>query len=369
MRIRFLTATIEPGKDGIGDYTMRLAEKCRGHGHTIDIVAFNDRHARETEHTPELLRLPCTTPWPDRLRQFEQWQKSAPDWTSLQFAPYALHKKGLVGGWINRLSALITHPLHLFAHEIWIGQDAGDPFRHKLVGLIQRAYIKSLFRALAPQVLHTSNAFYAECLGREGFAARVLPLLGSVPFERGDSGEAERKLLRQLGLGSRSEAWLFGIFGTLHPVWPPEPLLSRLIEAGAQNHRRICLLSLGRIGSGQPLWDRMKKEYAGRIHFLQLGELRVRELSAIFQALDFGIATTPYEILGKSSAVAVMREHGLPIIVNRISEPPPESLPPDIITPRSLRRLKAEKHGAPADPDVVVDQFLSSIGNRTHQPA
>ena len=33
--------------------------------------------------------------------------------------------------------------------------------------------------------------------------------------------------------------------------------------------------------------------------------------------IDFGIATTPWELIGKSGATAAMLDHGLPVIVSR----------------------------------------------------
>jgi hypothetical protein len=56
-------------------------------------------------------------------------------------------------------------------------------------------------------------------------------------------------------------------------------------------------------------------------------------VSAFLQGVDLGIATTPWEIIGKSATAAAMVDHGLPVIVSRDdvrfrvpSEPTPEPL-------------------------------------------
>jgi hypothetical protein len=40
-------------------------------------------------------------------------------------------------------------------------------------------------------------------------------------------------------------------------------------------------------------------------------------VSSVLNSLDFGIATTPLALLGKSASATAMLEHGLPLIVNR----------------------------------------------------
>jgi hypothetical protein len=35
------------------------------------------------------------------------------------------------------------------------------------------------------------------------------------------------------------------------------------------------------------------------------------------QSIDFGLATTPWQLIGKSASTAAMLDHGLPVIVSR----------------------------------------------------
>ena len=54
-----------------------------------------------------------------------------------------------------------------------------------------------------------------------------------------------------------------------------------------------------------------------RDRVLRLGERSLDEISRFFSYLDFGVSTTPLALIGKSSCVAAMLDHGLPVIVNR----------------------------------------------------
>lgn len=364
MKIRFVTASADPGKDGIGDYTLRLASECAARGHDAEIVAVHDRYTRDIVREEKLLRLPMTMSMDARREAFYEWSedRTPPDWGSIQFAPYSLHKRGFVYAWADRLRGFAAgQRLQMMIHETWISSEPGNPWHHGIVGAAQRFFMKALVRELAPAPIHTSNENYARALQREGIPASVLPLFGNIPFDLDPCGEAERFLLEQLKLKSRSEAWLAGFFGTLHPVWPPEPLLSRFLEAAKANGKQLCIVSLGRLGSGRALWEQLQRDYAPSIRFIEIGEKTASQLSRFLQQLDFGIATTPYGILGKSGSVAAMREHGLPIIVNRFESAEPGHLPAHIITPSTLERLSTARRGSSVGPARIVDQFIASL--------
>jgi hypothetical protein len=58
-------------------------------------------------------------------------------------------------------------------------------------------------------------------------------------------------------------------------------------------------------------WRRAHPE----LEFLALGVQPAARVSAYLQALDFGLTSYPYALIGKSSSVVAMLEHGLPVIV------------------------------------------------------
>ena len=128
MRIAFLTSCLEPGKDGVGDYTRDLAAACLAQGCTAQLIALNDRYvgaplegvqaARRTEI--ETLRLPASAPWRDRVRAAAHFlQQSCTDWISLQFVCYGFHPKGITLALPRHLAPLIAdRRLHVMLHEL-----------------------------------------------------------------------------------------------------------------------------------------------------------------------------------------------------------------------------------------------------------
>jgi hypothetical protein len=104
-----------------------------------------------------------------------------------------------------------------------------------------------------------------------------------------------------------------GLFGSIHPEWSPEELFARLQAFG----KPIQVYHIGRIGPGESLWNEVAQRYEAEIQFRRFGEQSLENISQFFLSLDFGVATTPLSLIGKSSTVAAMLDHGLPVIVNR----------------------------------------------------
>ncbi len=325
MRIVFVTGSLARGKDGVGDYTRWLVTEAATHGVSCRLLALADRHVSDSlieGAGPDvgIMRLPFTMPWPARVRAATQFIRSSPpDWVSLQFVPYSFHKKGLVGTLVRAMPALVgSARLHVMLHEIWI--DGGTFWRRRLVSAVQRRAILRLCR-LPHALIHTSNRTYQQVLRERGVRAGVLPLFGSIPIAGSDATTWLARLLTAAGCdalsGPREDWWLFTLFGTLHPVWPPLPLLTDLQAAAAAAGKRIALISVGRLGAGERLWNETSAAHAARIPMLRLGEQPAKRISELLQTVDFGIATTPLTLIGKSATVAAMFDHGLPVVVNR----------------------------------------------------
>lgn len=302
MRIAFVTGGLEPGQNGVGDYSMALASECRALGHEVRCLGINDRAGQRIE-TGEMLRLPASQSWPRRIAQAKSWLSAENlDWVSLQFVSYGFHSRGICWNAAAVLRRIVgATPVHLMLHEIWTGADGHSRLKLRLMGMLQRHCILRLFRLLNIKVTHTSNPAYAAILRQYGVGATVLPLFGSVPAAGRESSTAA------------SGTWRFVMFGTLHPVWPPEPLLELLATSG----QRVEIWHAGHMGQGAEIWERISREYAGRLGFRRIGPKSPEALAEIFSQADYGIATTPWEIIGKSASVAAMLEHGLPVVVNR----------------------------------------------------
>jgi hypothetical protein len=329
MRIAFVTGSLAAGRDGVGDYSRDLAGACTRAGHTAVLVALNDPHtgsqhgeiqtSRGTDL--EVLRLPASRDWRSRITTARNWLAGRDiDCISLQFVPYGFHPKGLVGSLGTELAPLCAgRRLHVMFHELWIGAPRHASLRHRAVGWLQRRAILRLLRVLRPHRVHTSNPAYRALLDAVGVEAGVLPLCGSIPVAPPNPQWLPRELLQAgvpaSAINDRSGTWVFGLFGSLHPEWNPEPLFAQVAAQAAG--RQVIITAIGRQGGGTQLWQELQRKHGRRFSFCALGERSTAEISWYLQSLDFGIATTPWLLIGKSATAAAMIDHGLPVIVTR----------------------------------------------------
>jgi len=306
VKIAFITSCLEPGKDGVGDYTTLLAGECARRGHATRLVALNDPHLDCPEAGAGSLRLASKSPWKERVESAGEFLRAfAPDFVSLQFVCYGFHARGTDPALASRFRAIIgAAPVQIMFHELWIGAGKGARLKDRLTGAIQRACLLRVVGVLNTRVVHANTAAYAALLRARGVAASTLPLFGSIPMPSPDTKARVR-----------GDKLVFGMFGTLHPIWPPEPLFSTLLTPG----KKIEVVHIGRMGTpGEALWEKLTEDYAGVIEFRKAGELPPEKIAEVFRSeIDYGIATTPWELIGKSAAAAAMLEHGLPVIVNR----------------------------------------------------
>jgi hypothetical protein len=346
MRIAFIASSLQSLRDGVGDYTRDLARECKEQGHTCILLALHDRHltapfSEDDEEFPTLRVSPAMN-WRARSLCAERFlNQHNPDWVSFQFVCYGFQDRGIVRDFANNSPSLVRHRrAHVMFHELWTGGPRAR-LKERLNGTIQKFFILKWCRNVNPRVVHTSNAVYADLLLRHGIPARRLPLFGSIRIGDANADDWVFDRLAKAGLSitaeTRASFWLFGIFGTLHPIWPPEPLLTEIKAAANSAKRSIVLISIGRIGSGAELWRQLARNYSPEICFLTLGELPGEVVSSVFNSLDFGIATTPMALLGKSASATAMLEHGLPLIVNRDKSEAPLSRSDETVSPLVIR--------------------------------
>jgi hypothetical protein len=323
VRIVLLTGSLEPGRDGVGDYTRHLAVEATHRGESCRLVALADRQVAAPQTTTddgiETLRLPSLLPWRRRVEAARAFlRESPPDWVSLQFVPYSFQRWGLASALVRSVPELIGDArLHLMFHEIWI--DGRGSWRRRAVSALQRRLAVSLGRTPGA-VSHTSNSTYTTALRAHGVPAETMQLFGSVPVGQDRANGWLASPLAAAGCSAftdRSRWWLIALFGTLHPVWPPEPLMSELQAAAANAGKRLAIISAGRIGAGESLWQQMVSTYGRTTPMIKLDSQPPARLSQLFNTVDFGVATTPLALIGKSATAASMFEHGLPVIVNR----------------------------------------------------
>ena len=317
MKILFLCPSLEVGRDGVGDYTRRLAGELTRTGHECVSVALNDRYAAaehgrplaantEKLQEPAIVRLSAIESWDDRFAKLSSLvNRIDPDWISLQYVPHGFQVKGLPFALVRRMGRLVYgRSSHVMFHELWGG--SGNKLTDPVICALQKHLLARIQRELRPRVINVTNEFYRKRLKSIGVASEVLPLFSNIPVM---PPEAKRRDERR--------RWVFAIFGTLRKGWEFERLFAEIERAREALGIDECrFVSVGRLGDyGQVLWESMKQSGYRHFVFERLGELQDSDVSRVLLSADFGIAVSPLEIIGKSGAVAAMREHGLPVIV------------------------------------------------------
>jgi hypothetical protein len=309
MKILFLCGSIEPGQDGVGDYTRRLAAELSTKGQYIKVIALYDRDAityKQEEQTLEnieipVIRLPQSMADKERYSLLKKFiDQFKPDLISLQFVIFSFHKKGLPLSLTNKMVPLLRgYSVHLMFHELWVGLESHSTWKHKVLGFFQRRIIKHFLKNIQPFYIHTHTPLYAWQLKNIGFDSSILPLFGNVPVFAMDR-EYNNNSIKAI------------VFGSIHYGAPVELFASEFYRYLKGEQKTAEIIFVGRCGAEQENWIlAFEKE---RINVRVLGEQMVEQISYELLSADFGITSTPFLLTGKSGTVAAMLEHELPVI-------------------------------------------------------
>jgi hypothetical protein len=319
LKIIFLIGSLEPGRDGVGDYVTRLGGELTRKGHNIAVLALNDQHTekeREDEYKQEgytgfrYLRVPSIWPSEKRYRISKEWiKKFNPDWISLQFVIFAFHPKGLPFGLARKLCALGQgRSWHIMFHELWVGMDANATKKNILWGWFQRKIIKNVIRDINPVLIHTQSRLYQSQLDRIGFPNGYLPLFGNIPNVNGTHNPHE------LPVSDPGTDKIFRLvhFAMIHRGAPVNEFAKDLAKYSRELNLQVCITLVGRSGSEAENWQIAFQNEGLPVEVL--GEKSTSCISKIFNQSDLGISSTPISLVEKSGSIAAMREHGLPIL-------------------------------------------------------
>ena len=386
MKIAFCCGSLEPGRDGVGDYTRRLAGELIRRNHACVAIALNDPYvSRGTveeqimgEVSLPVLRLCDRTPWEQRLVEARKWLRGHnPDWMSLQFVPFGFHPKGLCVGLGKFLAALgAGAPWQVMFHELWLGLGQHSSIKARIWGGWQRGIVLDCLRRLGPKVVHTQAEPYRLALEQLEIKASILPLFSNIPLAAGDGWAGLLEPLVADAAGGRQERGalcLAGILGAVHSEWNAAYAVDTVLPLAQQFQKRLVLVFHGKNNLPTEAIQRLKAELRDRALVVATGERSSREISQILQTLDLGLATTPLQAIQKSGSTVAMLEHGLPVLVIRDDwhlrgGTPLPVIDPRILTPTEFATLKALPKRQPvpeADHGVkrVADQMLASLAS------
>jgi len=347
MKIVFICGSLEPGRDGVGDYVYRLATELMQQEHQAIGIAINDHHvSQETLSNSQqvngkafsIIRLPSIWPANKRFSLARQWiDQFDPDWLSLQFVPFSFHSKGIPYDLDKRLLKLGRgYKWHLMVHELWVGMDQKALIKHVWWGKAQRYIIGRIISRIQPTVIHTQTHLYQLQLRRIGFKSNYLPLFSNIP-------NVNIKLDKNTNKKNKAEVLIkesirLIVFGTIHSGAPIQQLALEAAEYARIHESSVTLVFIGNCGKEQECWAGTWKSVGLPVEVL--GYQTPANVSSIMLSASHGIATTPELLVEKSGSVAAMHEHGLPVICVAAPWHPKGVLRSDVVLPEGITVYK-----------------------------
>lgn len=318
MKILFICGSSEPGQDGVGDYTRRLAEELLKIKISVGIVSLFDNGVdqivgnllQNDQKITTGLRIPINYNNFDRYLALKNYiDKENPDWISLQFVTFSFHRKGLPFHLARELSKITYKKrCHIMFHELWVGMEKGASLKLSLWGIVQKWIIKHLLVSLRPDLIHTQTSIYKSQLKKLGYDAGYLPLFSNIPTIEEFCHPQEEKFIATM----KQETIHLVVFGSIHPGAPMAEFSEEASLYCEKYQIRMNLRFLGRCGEEQKNWVKIW-EYHGLTTEI-LGEQTPEGISTFLNSSSIGIATTPYALSEKSGSIAAMLDHGLPVI-------------------------------------------------------
>lgn len=93
-------------------------------------------------------------------------------------------------------------------------------------------------------------------------------------------------------------------------------LFEELLKESDRQGKKLAFFSIGEGGIyNKEIFSQLEKDFKGKIFLHQFGSRNHKEISAFFQVIDFGVASVPVHLLGKSGAYSSMREHNVKVLV------------------------------------------------------
>ncbi|MBW8684597.1 glycosyltransferase family protein [Chitinophaga rhizophila] len=313
MKIVFLCGSLEPGRDGVGDYTRRLACELIRKQHDVAIVALNDRKTTtlyEGMQVSNDIEVPVLR-LPGDMRERERFAAARnyigqfnPEWVSLQYVPFSFEKRGLPFSFTRHLTSLgKDFRWHVMFHELWVGLHGYSNFKLKVLGLLQKVIIRHMLAVLNPASVTTSIGIYKKSLGWK--EVNLIPLFSNIPIAEMTPPEPPPT--------DSLTAIHFGSFtGALNDY---QRQVDYLKAVGEKTGRTICLEILGDGGVHKDKAVDIARRAFGEDNVIDHGFLSEASVSGHMLKADVGISRADYALFGKSGSSMAMLEHGLPVLL------------------------------------------------------
>ncbi len=307
--ICFICGSLEPGKDGVGDYTRRLACELININHNIKIISVNDKFINKTTEESQqssgisvsVLRIPEFLDWSEKINIVNNFLlKNKFDYISIQYVPYSFNRKGIAYGFnffIKKLN--FSGNYHIMFHELCLGVATNINLKSRFIAFLQFYLIKQLIKLTKKNKITTSNILYQNFLQERNINSKILTLFSNIP------------LVKKNYTKRTSENYVLGIFGTLYEFSRIADMLEEILLKNL--NKKITLIGFGRL-SNMLLWEQLSIKFNDRITFIYKGELSTEDISLQMAEIDLALSCTPLEYLGKSGAYAAWKLHKIDVM-------------------------------------------------------
>jgi glycosyltransferase involved in cell wall biosynthesis len=325
MKILFLCPCLEPGKDGVGDYVTRLAFSLLNEGHIVSSIALNDHFVSQviTEEKKQgkkgyqVLRIPSNYSFSTRMNEAENWLNSfEPSWISLQYVGFGYNKYGLPIELFSLRRRMGDTNLHIMYHELWCGTPRESKLKEKVLGTLQKIFIKGLSLALRPRQIFTNTPTSQKNLGRMGLVSRLTPVFSNIPTDERGPDDHWKQLKEEKDFNRflvKKEDWLIlGFFGTVYNYMDLKKLLLHAAIAATNTGKKLGILSIGH-GRGRDI-SKLAEEI--KASYWQTGTLSAYLINQTMKLVDLGVVTTRIDGLNKSGSALAWLERGIPVIIS-----------------------------------------------------
>lgn len=333
MKIIFLCGSLEPGKDGVGDYSRRLAGELIRQGHQSFIISLYDVHVQRLLFEEQesrgivipLLRLGGELSDKRRIATAkEKINLYKPDWISLQFVPFSFQKKGLPWKLAKQLSLLgKDEKWHIMFHEIWV---EGYDKKSKILSLLQQCIIKNMARRLNPEIAHTHLPAYKNRLRKAGIKTKNLSIFSNLE-------ELENPPVKI------TEIFTIGFFSQVRPRISVNIFLKELIQEITSTGKDFQILIIGGKKEANEILEVEINLIPGVENKIkQTGFLEGNNLLQTIDECHLGMTPVPRHVLGKSGSVAAFLSRGIPVAAPYV-KPGYESLEIGFFKPKIARAI------------------------------
>ena len=317
MEVIFICGCLEPGKDGVGDYTRRLAGELTRQGVKTGIISFNDgfiEGEKETEQNIDninirTLRISKKHKKTHKIKKAKKWiEKYNPSWVSLQLVPYSFQDKGLPYGLHRTLNKIgNSRNWHIMVHELWIGKLENSKFKNNVYRFLQKRIISKVLHFNKVKCIHTHLPSYKSSIEKVGVKVNPLALFSNINFEKSNDQELSKNIFTVAFFSQISNDKSILNF-----------IQSLTVKLKESNKLLLIKLVGGNEKKNIEFKNDLLNKYSIEGDVVLTGFLNSIELSKELQNCDLGITPVPRHGLGKSGSVAAFISHKVPVVAPNI---------------------------------------------------